>query len=306
MTPFSIAGVQMHVSASSSNIEEMRRQLAALTQRFPWVDMVVFSELAALGPRREHAQDVDGPARAAFCEMAREHGIWLIPGSIFEQEGGRIYNTSMAIDPTGEVVGRYRKMFPFEPYEQGITPGREFLVFDVPRVGRFGLSICYDMWFPETTRTMAAMGAEVILHPSLTDTIDRNVEVTIAQASAAMNQCFIVDVNGVGEGGHGHSSVVGPQGNVVYRAGPNPEVIPVQLDLEQVRWERENGILGLGQVLKSFRDRQVDFPVYRPETFDSSYLESLGALRQASRNTPTAAGRGCPSNGLHGEGRVQH
>lgn len=291
MTPFSIAGVQMHVSATSSNVEEMRRQLAILVQRFPWVDMVVFSELAPFGPLSHNAQEVGAPAEAEFRAMAREHGIWLIPGSMFTMEHGRMYNMSMVIDPTGEVVGRYRKMFPFMPYEEGVEPGHEFLVFDVPGVGRFGLTICYDLWFPETTRTLAAMGAEVILAPTLTNTIDRDVELAIATAMGAINQCYVIDVNGVGDGGYGKSTFVGPQGNVIYQAGSGPEVVPLQLNLERVRWERKNGIHGLGQVLKSFRDRRVDFPVYRPESFDNSYLDSLGEIRKPQRRaTPTAAG----------------
>jgi predicted amidohydrolase len=57
------------------------------------------------------------------------------------------------------------------------------------------------MWFPETTRQLAALGAEVILHPTMTDTIDRDVELPIARANAAMNQCYFFDVNGVGDGG---------------------------------------------------------------------------------------------------------
>jgi len=287
MNPFSIAGVQMEVSAGGNNIPEMRRQLKVLMQRFPWVQMVVFSELCAHGPLPAHAQPVGGPAEVEFQAMAAEHGIWLVPGSIFEI-------------PSGEIVGRYRKMFPFEPYEEGVSPGHQFLVFDIPEVGRMGLSICYDMWFPETTRTMAAMGAEVILHPALTNTIDRGIELAITRASAAMNQCFIVDVNGVGDGGYGRSTVVGPQGNVIYEAGSGAEIIPVQLHLDQVRWERQNGILGLGQVLKSFRDRRVDFPVYMPEAFDNTYLNSLGELRKASRHGPqdAALAQQAPAGGL--------
>ena len=283
MNPFSVAGVQMNVSASGNNIPEMRRQLGVLMQRFPWVQMVVFSELCAFGPLPSHAQPKEGPAEAEFRSMAAEHGVWLVPGSIFEIDDGRRYNMAMVIDPLGRVVGRYRKMFPFQPYEQGVEPGHEFLVFDIPEVGRIGLSICYDLWFPETTRTLVAMGAEVIIHPALTNTIDRGVELAITQASAAMNQCFIVDINGVGDGGYGRSSVVGPQGNVIYEAGSGQEIIPVQLHLDQVRWERQNGILGLGQVLKSFRDRRVEFPVYRPESFDNSYLDALGPLKPVAR-----------------------
>lgn len=290
MQPFSVAGVQMHVSAHHSNVETMRQQLLVLAYRFPWVDMVVFSELAPFGPVPANAPEDTAAVEAEFCEMAREHGIWLIPGSMFTSVDGQRYNESMVIDPNGEVVGRYRKMFPFMPYEEGVEPGHEFLVFDVPGVGRFGLTICYDLWFPETTRTLAAMGAEVILAPTLTNTIDREIELSIAKAMAAVNQCYVIDVNGVGDGGYGKSIFVGPQGHVIHQSGAGPEVVPLQLNLARVRWERDNGIHGLGQVLKSFRDRRVDFPVYNPETFDNSYLDSLGPIRKQTRwRTPTAA-----------------
>ena len=92
----------------------------------------------------------------AECDLSGFDAIWLVPGSHFERVDDKLYNTALVIDPSGAVVARYRKMFPFLPYETAISPGTEFCVFDVPAVGRFGLSICYDMWFPETTRTLAA------------------------------------------------------------------------------------------------------------------------------------------------------
>jgi len=139
------------------------------------------------------------------------------------------------------------------------------------------------MWFPETSRTLASLGAEVIIHPSLTNTIDRDVEHSIAQATAAINQCYVFDVNGVGDGGYGRSVIVGPHGNAIYTAGYGPEIIPMQLNLDRVRFERENGILGLGQLMKSFRERRASFDVYHPERFPSHYLDSLGPLRKATR-----------------------
>src|SRR5947208_2605939 len=92
----------------------------------------------------------------------------------------------------------------------GVQMPLSYGVDNVPEVGRVGLSICYDMGFPETSRTLAAMGAEVILHPTMTDTIDREVELTVARATAAMNQCYFFDINGVGGGGVGRSIIVGP------------------------------------------------------------------------------------------------
>ena len=283
MTPFAIAGIQMYLSAIESNIPRMHQRLDALMLRYPWVQMVVFSELAAFGPSTSNAQPMPGPAEEAFCEMASQHGIWLLPGSMFERDGDRIYNTAPVIDPRGNVVTRYRKMFPFRPYERGVAGGEQFSIFDVPDVGRFGVSICYDMWFPETTRTMAAMGAEVILHPTLTDTLDREIELSISRTNAAINQCYFFDVNGLGDGGYGRSIVVGPSGNVIHQATVAEEVMPVEIDLARVRRERSVGIRGLGQPLKSFRDRSVDFAVYRSNGFDFGYLHSLGPLERPDR-----------------------
>ena len=161
---FSVAGVQLRVSSDYSNIQEMENRLASIAFRYPWVNMVVFSELAPFGPALEHAQTEAWKLEEEFQRMASRYGVWLIPGSHFVVEESGTANMSIVINPQGEIVGRYRKQFPFLPYEQGVTAGNEFLVFDVPAVGRFGLSICYDMWFPETSRTLAAMGAEIILH----------------------------------------------------------------------------------------------------------------------------------------------
>ena len=290
MTPFAIAGIQMLVSGEAENVTAMGKRLNLLMQRFPWVQMVLFSELAAFGPAPKHAQPMPGPAEAAFCEMAARHHVWLIPGSLFEQREDGIYNTAPVISPQGEVILRYRKMFPFLPYESGVRAGGEFAVFDVPHVGRFGLSICYDMWFPETTRQLAALGAEVILHPTMTDTIDRDVELPIARASATMNQCYFFDVNGVGDGGTGRSIIVDPSGSVLYEAGRGVEMIPLEIDLDRVRRERDRGVRGLGQTLKSFRDRPVDFPVYQRSAPTEAYLHSLGPLVKPTRTpgVPTA------------------
>ncbi len=288
MTPFAIAGIQMPISASAENLTAMGRRLDHLMARFPWVQMVLFSELAAFGPLPQFAQTLPGPAEATFQAMAARHGIWLLPGSLYEKKAGRIYNTAPVIDPQGSVIARYRKLFPFRPYEPATTPGQDFVVFDVPAVGRFGVSICYDMWFPETTRTLAAMGAEVILHPTLTDTLDRDVELAISRASAAQNQCYWFDINGLGAGGVGRSIVVGPSGDVIHQAGGEEEAIPLEIDLERVRRERDLGLRGLGQPLKSFRDRAVDFSVYRREDFDHGFLDGLGSLSLPRR--PAAPG----------------
>ncbi len=282
MKPFAIAGVQMKVFATQSNVEMMKVKLDILMNLYPWVEMVVFSELCAYGPLIHTAQEIDGPFELEMKRMAKKHGIWLLPGSIFEKRGEDVYNTATVYNPEGEVVTRYSKMFPFYPYEVGVKPGKEFCVFDVPDVGKFGVSICYDMWFPETVRTLSVMGAEVILHPTLTGTIDREIELSIARASAATNQCYFFDINGLESGGSGRSIICGPDGRILYQADSTEEFIPIEVNMEKVKRSRELGLLRLGQPLKSFRDHIGDFKIYK-EGADRSYLDSLGPLIKPNR-----------------------
>ena len=283
MRRYGIAGLQLELGHGHNHLEHLEKRLGHLMAAFPWVSMVVFSELAAHGAHPEFAQPLPGPSEATFQEMASRHRLWLLTGSMYEREGASIFNTCSVINPEGGVVARYRKMFPFAPFADAINPGTEFLVFDVPNVGRFGVSICYDMWFPETTRTLVSMGAEVILHPVMTGTTDRPVELAIARATAAMNQCFVVDINGVGSGGVGQSLIVGPEGDIIYQAGPNEELIPVEIDLDRVTATRERGLLGLGQPLKSFRAAPVRVDVYEPGSKTREYLSTLGPLEKPKR-----------------------
>lgn len=279
MTPFAIAGVQMHVAALHSNVEAMRHRIEVLMARFPWTQMVLFSELAPFGPLDSYAQPFPNDALKLFQDDARRFGIWLIPGSMFQKmEDGRIFNTSVVINPDGDIVAQYNKMFPFRPYEAGISAGTEFCVFDVPEVGRFGLSICYDIWFPETTRQLTSQGVEVLLHPVLTGTTDRDAELAIARATAAQFQCYVFDVNGLAAGGVGRSLVVDPSATVLHQSAGQEDMFPIEVDLDQVRRQRETGMKGLGQVLKSFRDRDVDFNVYDRASGVDSYLGTLGPL----------------------------
>lgn len=286
MTPFAIAGIQMHVAALHSNVEAMLHRVDILMARFPWTQMALFSELAPYGPLHKFAQPFPNDALRQFQDKARQHRLWLIPGSMFEKTAdGRVLNTSVVINPDGEIVAKYSKMFPFRPYEEGVDAGTEFCVFDVPDVGRFGLSICYDIWFPETTRQLTSQGVEVLLHPVLTGTTDRDAELAIARATAAQFQCYVIDVNGLSAGGVGRSLVVDPSATVLHQSGGQEDIFPIEIDLEQVRRQRETGLKGLGQVLKSFRDRSVDFSVYDRSSGTDAYLQKLGPLRTPAQGS---------------------
>ena len=267
----------MKVSATHPNVEMMKIKLDITMNLYPWVDLVMFSELCAYGPLIHTALETPSIFEQEMQAMAKKYGIWLLPGSFFEKVGNKIYNKAVVINPQGEVVTSYRKMFPFFPFEVGVTPGSEFCVFDIPEVGRFGVSICYDMWFPETIRTLAVMGAEVILHPTLTGTIDREIELSISRTMATVNQCFFFDINGLHSGGNGRSIVCGPDGRVLHQAGSTEEIMPIEIDIQRVKRSRELGVLRMGQPLKSFRDHIGNFSIYQPGA-RHPYLDALGPL----------------------------
>ncbi|MBU3029106.1 carbon-nitrogen hydrolase family protein [Paracoccus marinaquae] len=307
MTPFAIAGIQMHVSALQSNVEAMLHRVDILMARFPWTQMALFSELAPYGPLHKFAQPFPNDTLQQFQDKARQHRIWLIPGSMFERtEDGRVLNTSVVIDPEGQIVAKYSKMFPFRPYEEGVDAGTEFCVFDVPDVGRFGLSICYDIWFPETTRQLTSQGVEVLLHPVLTGTTDRDAELAIARATAAQFQCYVFDVNGLSAGGVGRSLVIDPSATVLHQSAGQEDIFPIEVDLDQVRRQRETGLKGLGQVLKSFRDRSVDFSVYDRSSGTDAYLQKLGPLRTPVQGSPAGLQMADPRSMLSTEPPSHH
>jgi len=280
VSTFAIAGLQLEASNGDGG-ERMLREIDHVMKRFPWLDMIVCPELA-VGTDKAAAVTLPGPLEQRFQTAAKQHGIWLLPGSIFESDGDRIYNTTPVISPEGEVVTRHRKLFPWCPYENGVTPGEQHTVFEVPGVAKFGVSICYDMWYPETVRALAWQGAEIILHPSLTSTIDRDAEHAMIRAHAAQNQCYFFDVNLSQTLGVGESLVAGPGGEVIYQAGKGREIMPLKLNLNYLRDVRRHGWNNLGQPLKSFRDSQLKFPQYE-QGHDSDALKALGELRMPMR-----------------------
>jgi predicted amidohydrolase len=174
------------------------------------------------------------------------------------------YNTAVVLSPRGELVASYRKIFPWRPYEFH-TPGNQFVVFDIDGVGRIGLSICYDAWFPEVARHLAWMGAEVILNVVKTTTQDRPQEVVLAQANSIVNQTFTVSVNCAGPIGKGRSLIVDPEGAVLL-ASPDAsvDVLSQTIDFEHVSRVRQYGTAGLNRMWSQFlpSDIGIELPLY--------------------------------------------
>lgn len=277
MSYLAVAGLQLELAAED-NLSTLEQEIDLVKKRFPWIQMVVLAELSTFGANPELAVQLPGEVEKCFRECARRNDIWLIPGSIFERRDGKIYNTTPVINPEGKVVARYSKNYPFYPYEKGVARGENFVVFEVPGVGKIGLMICFDLWHPEMARQLAWMGAEAIIVPTLTNTIDRHVELAIAKSTAAINQAYLININNGGRLGNGQSIVVGPDGGVIHQAPTTREIITVELDFNHVRRTRERGMHGLIQTLKSFRDANITYPVYQENAGPGAFAK-LGALQ---------------------------
>jgi predicted amidohydrolase len=228
---------------------------------------------------RSAAEPLDGPRVRALRETAAALGVWLIPGTVPELgDGGHVYNTQVVFDPSGNLVASYRKVFPWRPYEAW-SSGHEFAVFDLPGSGRAGLSICYDAWFPESTRSVAWLGAEFVVNVVKTIGADRKQERVLAQANAIVNQVFMLSVNAAGPIGTGGSIVCDPEGTVIGDLPTaDPGVIRVDLDLDVVTRVREVGTEGFNRMWSQMApdDPVIDLPIYQGR-IDPTRWEPRGA-----------------------------
>ena len=260
MRLLSIAGLQTSpvFGDSEATLRQMAERVKRVREIVPRVQLVLFPELhlPALAPALEAhgkrpaelAVDVPGPLTEELGEIARANGVWLVPGSVYERgEGDRVHNTCLVLSPEGELAASYRKVFPWQPHESS-APGDRFVTFDIPEVGRLGLSICYDGSFPETCRRLAWMGAEVVLQPTLTTTSDRNQELVMARANAIFNQLYVVSLNAGSPAGLGRSMIADPEGLVRLQAGDGDELLTDVLDLDAVTRVREHGTAGVSRL----------------------------------------------------------
>ncbi|MBT1451196.1 carbon-nitrogen hydrolase [Glaciecola sp. XM2] len=222
------------------------------------------------------AEPIPGDATAFFGKLAKECNIVLIT-SLFEKRAAGLYhNTAVVFDRSEAIAGKYRKMhipddpgfyekFYFTPGDLGFTP------IDTS-VGRLGVLVCWDQWYPEAARLMAMNGAEILFYPTAigwdkTDTIDEKSRQqgaweTIQRAHAVANSLPVIVANRVGfepapnpdDSGidfWGHSFIAGPQGEVLAMASDSQEAtLSVELDLAKTE--------DIKRIWPYFRDRRID------------------------------------------------
>lgn len=252
------------VQAPAHSLDEYSAEVERLAAERPQVRLVVHPELH-LCEHMADAEPLDGPRDRRLAELAGDLGLWLAPGSVYERgETGHVYNTAVVYSPEGRRVAFYRKVFPWRPYET-TSPGDHFVVFTMPGIGRLGLSICYDAWFPESTRHLAWLGAELVLNVVLTPTADRAQEVVLARANAIVNQVFVASVNAAAPDGVGRSLLVDPEGRVrVEAVGAEATVLTDVIDLAAVDNVRRYGTAGLNRMWRQWQagDEPLALPMY--------------------------------------------
>jgi formamidase len=261
----SVLGFQLRPVADDpvATLAKFEEYVRLARRDFAFADMYLFPELFLTGEDPftpgtagdavdPVAEEIPGPLTDRLAKIAAGAERWIVAGSIFERAGADVYNTALVFSPTGDLVCRYRKLFPWRPFERSAPGDAPAPVFDIPGVGRAGLMICYDGWFPEVARGLALQGAEVIVHPTLTSTPDREEELVLARANAIVNQCYVVNVNAAGTIGGGRSTAVDPEGRVLFTAGAGEELLPEVLDLERTVEVRERGTRGVSRPFRHF------------------------------------------------------
>lgn len=271
MKEIKIGFLQQHnVADSSVNIQRLAEGIADLAAR--GAQLIVLQELhnslyfcqVEDVNNFDFAEPIPGPSTGFYGELAKQYGVVIVT-SLFEKRAPGLYhNTAVVIEKDGTIAGKYRKMhIPDDPayYEKFyFTPGDlGFHPIDTS-IGRLGVLVCWDQWYPEAARLMALQGAEILIYPTAigyesSDTPDeqerqREAWTTVMRGHAVANGLPVIAVNRVGHepdpSGQtcgiefwGSSFAVGPQGEIHYRASNNEEEsIVIEVDMhhsEQVR-----------------------------------------------------------------------
>ncbi|MEK9657085.1 MAG: carbon-nitrogen hydrolase family protein [bacterium] len=253
-----VAIIQLSATTDQKkNLEKAISMVKVASQKK--VDFILLPEVYTFRRQAKEAllpnETCCGPSIQPFLQLAKESKSWILCGSIYEKaERNKRYNTSILINDHGEIDQIYRKihLFSYTSKERKIDERREFLAGKQPAIGRVkghkvGLSICYDLRFPELYRLYARLGAELLTVPScFTKPTGKAHWHTLCRARAIENACFVCAPNqiGIGPGGiesFGHSLVVDPWGNILAEASENKEeIIYACLDFNELKKIRQS------------------------------------------------------------------
>ena len=198
----------------------------------------------------EKKEPLPGPSLTPFLEFAKTNSVWILAGSVFEsvEDRTRAYNTSCLIDPNGKISAVYRKIHLFDVNvdNKKIMESASFIPGDSPTIGQvgdksLGMSVCYDLRFPELYREYSKQPVDMISIPaSFTKTTGKAHWHTLIRARAIENQCFALAPNQVGRGAYdvetyGHSLIVDPWGDIIAEgSGDQEELVIATLDFSRL------------------------------------------------------------------------
>lgn len=231
-------------------------------------NFVVFPELGTTGyfvgeRLQELAEPVPGPTTERLGEMAKRNNLYLLGGMIEKGDGGALYNALVMLSPKGELVAGYRKCHMFSVEKQFFTPGDDGVVVDT-EFGRVGLTICYDLVFPEYVRSLVLQGAKLILNGTdwITDDWQTGmgwsgeVASRMAATRALENGIHLAMANrtGVEEGWRslGHSCICAPSGALLARIQEGEGMATAVVQLEAEKWDKWR------EIATYLPDRRVD------------------------------------------------
>jgi predicted amidohydrolase len=279
MRAFTAAAVQLAPVGGPLSPEVVQKNLdrcVDLTRRCveaTGAELVVLPETATTGftpdctteELWDLVSEVPGPVTGPVQQVARDLGVHVCLGTYERgRDRGTVHNAAVLVDPTGEVVGVYRKTHPFctEGVDGGgwVTPGDTVSVVDTP-LGKIGMMVCFDGDYPELSRIQAVRGAEVILRPSA---LLRSADIweLTSRARAYDNHVFVVGANatGVDAAGvlyFGNSHIVTPVGHIVARAASHEGWVSALLDPATALTSLTPGS-NIGQAFDHLRDRNLD------------------------------------------------
>jgi len=248
-----VAAVQLSSADKlGHNLAECRRWVDSAAKGSP--DVIVLPEnfafLGSEADKRSHAErlgDTEAPIQAALAVMASETGAFMVGGGMPEcsADPDRPYNSAVVYAPSGDLVAVYRKMHLFDAdlasgerlrESQAVSAGSEPVVVEL-KGAKLGLSICYDLRFPELYRVLVDRGAEVLLVPAaFTLQTGKDHWQVLLRARAIESSAWVVAANQWGEHGpgrtsYGHSAIIDPWGTPVAECPDGPGVIVFELDL---------------------------------------------------------------------------
>lgn len=197
---------------------------------------------------RQAAETIPGPSSQAMAELARKLHIHLLAGSMLEEvgAGGKAYNTSLLFDPAGKLIAKYRKIHLFDVElakrvsvkESDTRASGESLTVAKSDLCLMGLSVCYDLRFPELYRALARLGVQLIFVPSAFTSYTGKVHwEPLLRARAIENQVYIIAPDQYGANPntfatHGHSMIIDPWGKIAAELADGPGIIFAEVDLD--------------------------------------------------------------------------